>query len=92
MDQAALEVLYKEGDVRVLFTRELESLTAFKRIHYMMPPVGHIERIVLDFSGNGSVKPAELYCLLEEIAAVPHFERVRINIEGFKCAPEPSGS
>jgi hypothetical protein len=92
MDQAALEVLYKEGDVKVIFTREFEGLNAFRHIHYMMPPVGYIERIVLDFSSNGAVKPVELCSLLEEIAAVPHFERVKINIEGLKCAPGPGSS
>jgi len=92
MDQPAPDVLCKEGVVKVIFTHEFDALAAFKHIRYLMPPVGCIERIVLNFSNNGSVKPAELYCLLVEIAAVPHCENVRINIEGLKCAPEPSGS
>jgi hypothetical protein len=92
MDHAALEFLYKEGDVKVIFTQEFEGLAAFKHIRYMMPPVGDIERIVLDFSRNGSVKPVELCCMLEEMAAVPHFRKVKINIEGLKCEPGPSGS
>jgi hypothetical protein len=92
MEQAALEVLYKEGDVKVIFTQEFEGLAAFRHISYLMPPVCDIERMVLDFSSNGSVKPVELCCLLEEMAAIPHFGKVKINIEGLKCAPGPNGS
>ena len=91
MDQVALEVLYEERDVKVIFSHEFEGLAAFKHIRYMMPPVGSIERILFDFSRNGSVKPLELYRLLKEIAAVPHFENVKINIEGLKCALEAGG-
>jgi hypothetical protein len=92
MDKAALEFLYEEVDVKVIVTQEFDGLAAFKHIRCMMPPVGSTERIVLDFSGNGSVKPIELYCFLEEIAAVPHFKNVIVNIEGFKCAPGPCDS
>ncbi len=91
MDQAILKVLFEERDVKVIFTQEFEGLAAFRHIRDMLPPVGHIERVVLDFSSNGFVKPVELCCLLEEMAAVPHFGKVKINIEGLKCAPAPSG-
>lgn len=92
MDRAALEVSCKEGDVKVTFIQEFEGLAAFKHICYMMPPVGHVERIVLNFSRNCLIKPVELCCLLEEMAAVLHFEKATINIEGLKCASGVSDS
>ena len=61
---------------------KFDGLQTFQEINYLMPPVGSVDKLVLDFSQVSKIKPIEVYALLAEMAAVPRFSEIEITIEG----------
>jgi len=70
-----------ENDSRFSMRGKFDGLRTFQEISYMMPPVGSVDRLVLDFSHVSNIKPIEVYALLAEMAAVPRFKEIEITIE-----------
>jgi len=84
MNQTVLDILYKEKSIEITFTQRFDGLSAFKNIHDMMPPIGSIDRIVMNFSGCPDVETSELYYLVAELAADPLLDDVEIVIVGLR--------
>lgn len=84
MNQKALEILYKEKSLEIMFTQRFDGLSIFKDIHDMMPPIGSIDRVVMNFSGSPDIETSELYYLVAELAADPLFNDVEIVIAGLR--------
>ena len=84
MNQATADVLYKDKDVEINFTQAFDGLPAFQQIHDIMPPVGCVDRIVMNFSHISCIETPELYYLLAELAADPLFDGIGIDIVGLR--------
>ena len=76
----------QEGDQgsRYHVEGEFDGLQTFKEIRLAMPPIGSVDRLILDFSQVPHVSPIELYALFVELAAVPRFSQIEICIEGLR--------
>lgn len=59
-----------------------------EQVHDLVLLAGGAGRIVLDFSGIGPVDVAELYHLLEGLAADPCLGDIAIHLEGLMCVPQ----
>jgi hypothetical protein len=94
MFASAFEVQEIDQDSRFDIEGEFDGLQTFKEIRYAMPPVGCVDRLILDFSHVPHVNPLELYALLVEMAAVPRFNGVEISLKGlrFNAIGDWSGS
>lgn len=81
----AIAVTYEDHRMRVSLADPLESLSIFKEISVLMPPVGSFDRLVLDFSNVDQFNSFELLHLLIELEASPQFKAVEISIVNLRA-------
>lgn len=75
-----MEFLYEGREVKLSFKGEFESLASFKRISDLMPPLGCVKQVILDFSGVHRMEPVELFLLLAEFAALQRYRDTSFSI------------
>ena len=85
MCQPSIGVLCRDQNVAVNLKGELDGLKTFEDMYDLMPAVGCVDRLILNFSDIARVKSIELYYLLAELATEPRFSDIEISIEGLKC-------
>jgi len=84
MFASTLDAQEVDQDSRFHLEGEFDGLQTFKEIRYAMPPIGCVDRLILDFSRVSYVSPVELYALLVEMAAAQRFSKIEICIEGLR--------
>jgi hypothetical protein len=73
-----------ENGSRFSVRGKFDGVQTFQEIKYLMPPVGTVDRLVLDFSHLSNIRPIEVYALLAEMAADQRFREIEITIEGLR--------
>jgi hypothetical protein len=84
MSELVISEIEDGQDSRFDISEDFDGLKTFQEIRDLMPPVGSVDKIVLDFSRVSNVKPIEVYALLAEMAAVSRFKELKISIEGLQ--------
>lgn len=69
-------------DVRVKIIGEFDAVRAFKRVFDMLPPIGHSNRVTLDFAEASSFSLTELSHFLLEAAWHPRFRHIEFSFDG----------
>ena len=84
MSKSAVVKTYNEHGSKFNLSGDFDGLQTFQEIQDLMPPVGSVDKLVLDFTHVSNVKPIEVYALLAEMAAVSRFSELKIDIEGLQ--------